>query len=187
MRAFDLEVRALGPRRSHSISRCTRFSKRFLLPGLRVEERLLFFQELAVIPGDAQQAVGIGAIQLHHARRNILQKVAVVADDNRSEGCGLEEFFKPLDGGEVEMVGGLIQQQDVRLLHQSFSDGEPLAPSAGKRFRWRVKVVQACASQRFGKAGRSLVGVERQTAPEQPRSPCAPFARQRIAIPAEPG
>ena len=70
----------------------------------------------------------------------------------------MQQRFQPFDRSQIKVIGGLIQEQDVRLLHQGFGDGEPLAPSAGKRIRGDVKILEAGAPQSFGKAGPSFVG-----------------------------
>jgi hypothetical protein len=59
-------------------------------------------------------------------------KGIVVADNDAGKGCILEHRLEPLDSGQVEMIGGFVEHQDVRLLHQRLDNGEPLFPSAGK-------------------------------------------------------
>jgi hypothetical protein len=36
-----------------------------------------------------------------------------MADDDQRAAAAVEFAFQPFDGGEVEMVGGLVQQQDI--------------------------------------------------------------------------
>ena len=133
MRDFDLVARAFGPRRSHSISVCTRFSSASWRFALRVEILFLGFQELAVVSIDAQESVFIGAVELDHVISDILEKVAVVADDYAGERSVLQQRLEPFNSGEIEMVGGLVQQQNIRLLDQRFGNCQALFPSAGER------------------------------------------------------
>ena len=81
-----------------------------------------------------------------------------MADHNGGEGRGLQKLLQPLDGGQVQMVRGLVQQQDVGLLHQCFGDSEPLSPSAGERVAVGVKILEAGAAERLSQARLPLVG-----------------------------
>ena len=86
MRALDLRVRALAPRRSHSD-----FSVHQIFessPGGAIahgRNSSFLFQKLTVVAVDAERTLGIDPIEFHHVGRHILKKVAVVADDDASE------------------------------------------------------------------------------------------------------
>jgi hypothetical protein len=96
-----------------------------------VQEFFFLLQKGAVVAVDAERAIGINAIELDHVGGDILQKVAVVAHDDAGEGGLLQQIFEPGDSEEIEMIGGLVEQKDVGMLHQSFDDGETLLPAAG--------------------------------------------------------
>ena len=69
-------------------------------PGLERAETLVDLLDLAAIePGG-------GARQIGH-------EAAVMADDDQRRAAAGEFAFQPFDGGEIEMVGGLVQQQDI--------------------------------------------------------------------------
>ncbi len=59
-----------------------------------------------------------------------LQKGAVMADDHEGAFEPVEPALQPVDGGQVEMVGRLVQQQQVRLLRQRAGDGGAAALAA---------------------------------------------------------
>jgi len=80
---------------------------------------------------DAERAVGINAVEFDHVGGDIFQKVAVVAHDYAGEGRCLEQIFEPGDSQQIEMVGGLVEQEDIGMLHQGFDNGETLLPAAG--------------------------------------------------------
>jgi len=88
-----------------------------------VQEFFFLFQKGDVAAADAEGPVGINAIELDHVGRDILQKVAVVAHDYAGECSRLKQVFEPRDSGKIEMVGGLVEQQDVGMLHQGFDNG----------------------------------------------------------------
>ena len=85
MRAFDLRVRALAPRRSHSISECTRFSSASCRFDCACRNSSFFSRNVAVAPLHPQYAIGINAAQFRHVGGDVLQKVAIVADHHAGE------------------------------------------------------------------------------------------------------
>ena len=139
MRAFDLRVRALAPRRSHSISLWTRFSSASCRLACAWRNSSFFSRKCAVVSVDAKKAVGINAVEFDHLGGDVLEKIAVVADDHAGEGRALKQVFEPGDSREIEMVGGLVEQQNVGMLHQSFGDGQTLAPASGEFVAWASK------------------------------------------------
>ena len=70
-----------------------------------------------------------------------------MADDYAGERRSLQEFLQPLDAGQIQMVGGFVEQHDIRVLHQSFGDGETLAPASGKGRGFGVEFAEARAAQ----------------------------------------
>ena len=87
MRALALVARALGPRRSHSISRAHAVFQRLLPPALRFEERLFLFEEAAVVAARRAAATRVNGIDFGDLGGDVLEKVAVVADGRRGEAA----------------------------------------------------------------------------------------------------
>jgi hypothetical protein len=104
---------------------------------------------MAEVAFDAQQTVGIDAIQLDDLAGSGFEEVAVVADGDGGEGGTAQQFFKPLDAGQVEVVGGLVEQHHLRLDDHGFGDGQPLAPAAGERGRLLIEVGKTGAAGEF--------------------------------------
>src|SRR5258706_5190736 len=105
--------------------------ERFLTLGLRLQEFFFLLQKVEVAAVNTQRTIGINAIELDHIGRDILQEVAVVAHDDAGKGSLLKQVFEPCDSGEIEMVGRLVEQEDVRMLHQGLDNRETLLPAAG--------------------------------------------------------
>ncbi len=102
-----------------------------LLPFfLRVQVQLLGLQERAVITFHAECAIFVSAIEFHHLVCDVLQKIAVVADHHARELRIPKNGFEPLNPSEIQVVRGLVEQKNVRRLHQSLGDREPFAPAA---------------------------------------------------------
>ncbi|MDF9792882.1 hypothetical protein M2440_003583 [Methylorubrum extorquens] len=104
----------------------------FLVSDLAVELVLvaLLLLEEGVAPRlEAREALldaaGHAAVEPDGGARQGRKKAAVVADDDEGRARALQLGFQPLDGGEVEMVGGLVEQQDVGLGRERLGECGP--------------------------------------------------------------
>ena len=82
--------------------------------------------------GAVATVVGEGStpVEFDHLRRESVEEVAIVGDeDNRGCGGG-EPLFEPEDSGEVEVVGGLVQDQQVHLFCGGGRQGDALGLSS---------------------------------------------------------
>ena len=61
-----------------------------------------------------------------------LDQVAVVADDDERARPAVEQVLEPGQRVDVEVVGGLVEQQDVRLGHQQPGQLQPAPLAAGE-------------------------------------------------------
>ena len=81
---------------------------------------------------------------------------------HRDEGLGLarQQLLEPEDAVDVEVVRGLVEQQQLGLAHQLARDREPLLPAARERLRLLRLVREAGPSHRDGDLAVALVRVE---------------------------
>ena len=56
-----------------------------------------------------------------------------MADHYAGERRVRKKCFDPLDAGEVQMIGWLVEQQNVRLLRERGGNRQAFSPAAGKR------------------------------------------------------
>src|SRR5262249_30408973 len=91
-----------------------------LVDDLAVELVLLalFFREHLIAPGlEAGKAAvdlpDLAAVEPGGGAREVGEEAAVVADQDQRAAAAVEFAFQPFDGRQIEMVGRLIQQQDV--------------------------------------------------------------------------
>jgi len=75
-----------------------------------------------------------------------------VADDDEGLRLALQERLEPEDRFDVEVVGRLVEQQDVRLERQLARDGQPLAPAAGERIGGDPSIGEAGFTERAADA-----------------------------------
>ncbi len=98
-----------------------------------------------------QEVVAVGAfvagdvavLQLQHAVHDAVQEVAVVGDEQQRAAEALEPELELLHLLGVQVVGGLVQHHDVRVLQPGLGQGHPLAPAAGERLHRGFQVHQA--------------------------------------------
>jgi hypothetical protein len=99
------------------------------LVGALLREQLLF-----AVPDKATVVAvphaQVAAIQLGDTVGDVLQEAPVVGDEHQRAAETAQLFFQPGDGENIEVVGGLVQQQDVRVAHQRLGQGDTPAPAA---------------------------------------------------------
>src|SRR5258708_6384310 len=106
-------------------------------------------QELAVSSLGLPEAVQIGAVQLEHPRGHVLQEIAIVADDEaRARPLG-QDAFQPENAFHVEVIGGLVHQEDIGRGSQLARDGEPLLPAPRQRVGLRARIREPGPAERL--------------------------------------
>ena len=100
--------------------------------------------------------------QLYDPIGHGVDEVAVVADEQQSTGPRREVPFQPGDRVNVEMVGGLVQQQDVRLRHEQPGQSGPHPPTPRQLGHRPAGVVgpEAETGQHLGHPGLQPVAAE---------------------------
>ena len=66
----------------------------------------------------ALDAACLAAVEPDRAARQIGKKAPVVTDHHQRGAAAVELALQPFDRGQIEMVGGFVEQQDVRLRRQ---------------------------------------------------------------------
>ncbi len=146
--------------------------------GLRLGGELLVAGALVgrVVAGVAAQ---LAAVELDDARADRVEEGAVVGHDDRAAAKGQQQLLEPGDGVEVEVIGRLVEQQDLgardqrlgqrdaleraaRELADALLAGQPEALQRGLHARFPVPAVerlQACLQRvEVDAVGMRLVG-----------------------------
>ena len=85
-------------------------------------------------------ALGLTPIEPNSRARQVLEKSAIVADENLS-GLGRRKLaLEPFDRRQVQMVGRFVKQQDVRRRRQSAGECGTSRFAAGQIVRCGVRV-----------------------------------------------
>ena len=71
-------------------------------------------------------------VQLEHAGGDPVEKMTVVADEHHPAGETGQPRLQPGDRGQVEMVGGLVEDQQLRRVGQDPGQRHPLGLPAGE-------------------------------------------------------
>ena len=120
--------------------------------------------EGAVVAGVAGQRA---LVQVHGDAGDRVEELAVVADDDHRAFEALEPGFQPDQRVQVQVVGRLVQQQQVGRAHQRARQLQPHAPAAGEAVHRRVELVDAEAQAEQQRL-RARIGVEGAGFVQQP-------------------
>ena len=112
----------------------------FLLGGERALARFLLaaflLQALLLLPepGGVIALVGnaAAAIELENPAGHVVEKIAVMGDDQNGAGIIAQMPLEPGDGLGVEMVGRLVEQEQVGLIEQQLAERDAAALAAGE-------------------------------------------------------
>ena len=110
-----------------------------------------FLRQDLVTPGlelgeAAVKAARCAAVQPDGAVGQRLEKAAIMADEHHGAAQRLQFRFQPFDGGKVEMVGGLVEQQDIGGRRQRARDGGA-ADLAAREARGILRAAEAQIAQ----------------------------------------
>jgi hypothetical protein len=166
-----------------SLSRLGGLGSKTLDEGLLLGDLLLAFRDLLFAAfaifalGSSEVPVVAGVdhdglvVEVDDVRRDVVQKPVVVGDDQRAPLEVFQELLEPTDRQDVEVVGGLVEQQHVRLRREHLGQQDPQLEAAGKR-RKRLAVAlrgDPQALEDLAGAGLQAVAVLSQDDVFQPR------------------
>ena len=80
----------------------------------------------------AAVALRVPALQVHHVGGDAVEEVAIVGDDEGGALALLEPVLEPQGGVEVEVVGGLVEKQQVRAAHERLREVQTDPPAPRK-------------------------------------------------------
>ncbi len=128
-RAFGLFRRALALRRTHSSSWSMVRWRRALLTGLLLEALALLLEPAGVVAlvGDAAAAV-----ELEDPAGDVVEEVAIVGDGHDRPLVVAQMALEPRHRLGVEVVGGLVEQEQVGLGEEQAGEGDAPLLAAGE-------------------------------------------------------
>ncbi len=100
-----------------------------VLGALDLEAVLLGLQVGGVV---AFVGVCLAAVELEDPLRDVVEEVAVVGHGQDGAGVGRQVALEPLHRLGVEVVGGLVEQQQVGLLQQQLAQRDPAPLATGQ-------------------------------------------------------
>ena len=134
--------RAFGAMRTHSSSRCERALAGLVALLLAGEALLLLLEPRRVVALERDAAA---AVELEDPLGDVVEEVAVVGDRDDGAGVVLQEPLEPLDALGVEVVGRLVEQQQVGSAEQQPAQRD--AAALATRQRGDVGVVGRAAQR----------------------------------------
>ena len=70
-------------------------------------------------------------LERQHVRSDAIQEPTIVGDDHGTTGVGLQRVLKRTQCVHVEVIGGLIEKQNVAALFQELGEVHKIALTAG--------------------------------------------------------
>ena len=74
----------------------------------------------------------LAAVNLADPLGDVVEEVPVVGDNEDGARIGLEVALEPVHALGIEVVGGLVEQQEVGRLQQQLAQGDPATLSSGE-------------------------------------------------------
>ena len=121
--------RALAPERTHSSSSSSRLARLASLAPSTLRRVGLRLQVGGVV---ALVGVGPAAVELEDPLGHVVQEVPVVGDGDDGAGVLLQVLLQPRDALGVEVVGRLVEQQQVGRLEQQLAQRDAAALTTGE-------------------------------------------------------
>ena len=118
----------------------------FVGGGLHFFAQGFFLQIIGVV---ARVAAQLSAFQFDDAITHIFKEIAIVRDHKQGNARLLEVFFQPFDHFHVQVVGRLIENQEIGFFEQYFYQGDALFLSTRQRIDLLFEVGHAETKQRF--------------------------------------
>ncbi len=124
-----------------------------------------FLQEVAVVARILVQAT---AIQFDDGIAHSFEKIAVVGDhEDGAIGAG-QVLFEPFDHVEIEVVGRLVEDEQLGLLDEQACQGQPFALTARQGAEWLRQVGNVQSEEHFFHARFGIPCLQIVHAAEQP-------------------
>ena len=131
MRDVDLRRWADSLRLSHSVSRRDLVGDRLLPACLGLQEFLPSAGELVIGASSPEVTFGVNPMDLDDLVSDRPQEGTIVGGNHIAERGRPEETLQPHDPRHIEVIGRLIEQQQIGPAGQLAGQGEPFAPPAG--------------------------------------------------------
>src|SRR5208337_1962726 len=95
----------------------------------------LLLQVIIVVAGPCAE---LSAVQFHDARRQAAHEGTIMTDEQQGTVVVDHHVLEPGDGLDVQMIGRLVEQQEVGFADQRTPKHHTPAPTAGQRAHGRV-------------------------------------------------
>ena len=106
-----------------------RAAARLLLPAFLREAGLLLFEPARVV---ALERDAVAAVEFEDPAGDLVEEIAIVRHRDDGAGIVLQKALQPCHRFGVEMVGRLVEQQQVRALQQQAAQRDAAALAAGQ-------------------------------------------------------
>ncbi|MNH05037.1 hypothetical protein D3C79_643490 [compost metagenome] len=99
---------------------------------------LLFTQQVLIVV--AGPGGDLAAIEIDDPGRQLVDELPIVRDEDDGATEIFQELFQPVDGFDVQVVGRLIEQQQIRIAGQGAGQGHLAQPATGQAVEGRIGI-----------------------------------------------
>ena len=110
----------------------------------------LRFLALLILRKTAGIAGQLAAVQLDNARADTIEERTVMGDEEQGHARLDQHRLQPFDGGDVEVVGRLVEQQHLGCNSERLRQRQPLLLSAGQAANARFRVQAEAGNHPLG-------------------------------------
>ena len=82
----------------------------------------------------------MAAVDLADPLGHVVHEVTIVGDGNDGTLVLVQELLQPQDGFGIQVVGGLVEQQQVWSLEQQLAQSHTAALATGAHVHWGIRV-----------------------------------------------
>ena len=68
----------------------------------------------------------------------MVQKVAIMRDDNNGAFVAVQILFQPIDGTDIQVVGWFVEEEHIRLGVKNLGQEHPHLPATGEHLHFHV-------------------------------------------------
>ena len=101
------------------------------------EVRSAHLQESAVVSRVVHE---LPAVDLGDPGDHAIEEIPIVGDQDHGVGIGFEVGLEPVPRLQVQVVGGLVEEQQVRLLQEELREGDAHLPAAAERLGFPIEL-----------------------------------------------
>src|SRR5262245_37279605 len=110
---------------------------KLLSVGLLYRQQLLLLD--AISSPVTSKAPELAAVQFHNTRCQAIQEHAIMRDEYDCPWGTRQLLFQPSNGHQIQVIGGFVEQEYLRIAHECLRQGDAPLPATGELAEPRLR------------------------------------------------